>query len=241
MTRSESSDKIIADLSRIQFCLQLVPASNPMLALPDPASNVASDVVFTSKESGVSVDDSAAKRYHRTTWLYILPLFPCFSIFFMFSHFFGSDNVVEFPCFDVFSKGVQLQLDRWPWNGEGELGAKGCVGTKCLGFFQPRQGLNVNLQKNNEQMNRMVVKISSCWLIFRVVSLSKLSNSTRSPLPHERSLAAFSPSCRRSHHGIQVPPLNHYARGTCMCTSNSITNQLCKPIAWSAIHTGERW
>ena len=69
------------------------------------------------------------------------------------------------------------------------------------------------------------------------VSLPSSSNSTRSPLPHERSLAAFSPSCRRSHHGIQVPPLNHYARGTCMCTTNSITNQLCKPIAWSAIHT----
>ena len=37
-----------------------------MLALPDPASNVTSDVVFTSKKSGVSVDDRAAKHYHRT-------------------------------------------------------------------------------------------------------------------------------------------------------------------------------
>ena len=30
-----------------------------------------------------------------------------------------------------FPKGVQLQLDGWPWNGEGALGALRCMGTQC--------------------------------------------------------------------------------------------------------------
>ena len=59
-----------------------------MLAVP---SNVASDVVFTSKKSGVSVDDSAAKHYHRMVGC-MFPLFPCFHVL----DFFISANVVEF-------------------------------------------------------------------------------------------------------------------------------------------------
>ena len=87
-----------------------------MLAIP---SNVASDVVFTSKKIGVSVDDRAAKQFH---------------VFHLFAHFFISVNVVEFFVLRLFfPKGVQLQLDGWPWNGEGVWGAKGCVGAQCLG------------------------------------------------------------------------------------------------------------
>ena len=83
-----------------------------MLALPDPASNRASDVVFTSKKSGVSVDDRAAKHYHRRVGCMY---FHCF-MFFMSCTFFISVNVVEFSeSYDVFfPEGVQLQLDGWP-------------------------------------------------------------------------------------------------------------------------------
>ena len=47
--------------------------------------------------------------------------FHIFHVFIMFCTFFTSANVVEFSvlgCF--FPKGVQLQLDGWPWKGEGE-------------------------------------------------------------------------------------------------------------------------
>ena len=59
----------------------------------------------------------------------------------------------------IFPKGVQPQLDEWPWNCEGVLGAKGCVGTQCLGFFPTKARLNVNFKK---QRKACWVKISSC-------------------------------------------------------------------------------
>ena len=45
----------------------------------------------------------------------------------------------------LFSKGVQLQPDEWPWNGEGTLGAKGMCGVR----FFPKARLDGNLTKNN--------------------------------------------------------------------------------------------
>ena len=67
------------------------------------------------------------------------------SMFFMFhvSHFSKHPPTSwSSSCYDVFCpKGVQLQLDGWPWNGEGVWGAKGDVWkAQCLGYFQPRQG-----------------------------------------------------------------------------------------------------
>ena len=52
-----------------------------------------------------------------------------FRIFLMFHifHIGQRRGVLHVTMF--FSKGVELQLDEWPWNGEGALGAKGCVGT----------------------------------------------------------------------------------------------------------------
>ena len=46
-----------------------------------------------------------------------------------------------------FPKGVHLQLDEWPWNGEGVLGGKGCVGAQCLAFFPTRARLNANFER----------------------------------------------------------------------------------------------
>ena len=54
----------------------------------------------------------------------------------MFFSFFTSANVVEFSVFTMlFPKGVQLQLDGWPWNGEGVLGAKGMCESTVFGCF----------------------------------------------------------------------------------------------------------
>ena len=66
--------------------------------------------------------------------------FHCSHCFACFSHFSDRPTSWSSPCFDVFltPKGVQQQLDGWPWNGEGVLGAKGCVGTKHF-FLQLRQ------------------------------------------------------------------------------------------------------
>ena len=72
-----------------------------MLALPDPASNVASEVVLTSKKSGVSVDDRAAKHYHRRVGV----CFHCFHVLpyiFNVSHFSYRSTSWSSPCFDVF-------------------------------------------------------------------------------------------------------------------------------------------
>ena len=96
-----------------------------MLALL--ASNVASIRVFTSKKSGVPADDRAAKHHHRMVGC-VFPLFLCFSFFTIFH----IDQRCGVLCFTmIFPKGVHVQLDGWPWNGEGVLGAKGCAGTQC--------------------------------------------------------------------------------------------------------------
>ena len=122
-----------------------------MLALPDPASNVTSDVVFTSKKSAcvvfpltIVLRNTVIVRLAVCTsivfmffhvWLYVLPLFPCFSMFSScFSHFSHQPNVVEFSVFTTkFSpQGVHLELEGWPWKGEGALGAKGMWGSHSV-------------------------------------------------------------------------------------------------------------
>ena len=110
------------------------------------ASNVASDLVFTSKKRGVLVDDSAAKTRSSHN-LAVCMCFHCFHIFHVLHIFQIGQRRGVLRVSMLFSIGVQLQLDGWPWNGEGVLGAKGMWGKhSVLGVFQPRQGLNVNLK-----------------------------------------------------------------------------------------------
>ena len=96
---------------------------------------LASTVGFRSRFSPVKrvvfwlVSPSAAMTTIIAQLGYVFPLFPLPKR--MFCTFFRSSW--SFPCYGVFSKGVQLQLDGWAWNGEGVLGAKGCVGAQCSG------------------------------------------------------------------------------------------------------------
>ena len=94
-----------------------------MFAIP---SHVASDVVFTSKKSVLCLllDICSANHYHRTVGC-VFPLFPCFT----FVYIRQRRGVLRVAM--IFPKGVQLQLDEWPWNGEGALGALRCMGTQC--------------------------------------------------------------------------------------------------------------
>ena len=109
----------------------------PMLALL--ASNVASDVVFTSK-----------KEWCFGWWRWCFALswhgWLCFSMFSSCFHIFSHRSTSwSSPCYDVFyPKGVQLQLDGWPWNGEG---VEGCAGSTVLEVFQPRQGWMLTSKK----------------------------------------------------------------------------------------------
>ena len=109
-----SLDEIIAELSQIQFFLQVVPASNQCLRhlMWRPMS------FSPAKQSGVLV-----------AWLAV-----CVSIVSMFFIFriFHICQRFGVLCFTmIFPKGVHVQLDGWPWNGEGVLGALRCAGTQC--------------------------------------------------------------------------------------------------------------
>ena len=111
------------------------------------ASNVASDLVFTSKKRGVLVDDSAAKHYHRTTWLYVLPSVPCFA-FCMF-HIFQIGQrrgVLRVSMFfrkeSSYSWMDGLGMVKVYWEPTKDVGEH-----SVWVFFQPGQGLNVNLKK----------------------------------------------------------------------------------------------
>ena len=51
----------------------------------------------------------------------------------------------------LFPKGVQPQLDGWPWNCEGVLGAKGCVAAQCLVFFPTKARLIANFERKHHE------------------------------------------------------------------------------------------
>ena len=134
----------------------------PMLALPDPASNVTSDVVSTSKKECAfcfSVDNRAAKHCHSTVgclYFHCFHVFPClavctsivsmfFHVFIMFFTFFTSAKRrgvlrVYDKIFSARSPSGAwgMALERWRW--EGALGAKGMCGSTAFGCFQPGQG-----------------------------------------------------------------------------------------------------
>ena len=79
-----------------------------------------------AKQSGVLVDN--AKHYQRMVGC-VFPLFPCFA--FCMLHIFHIGQRCGVLCVTrVFPKGVHVQLDGWPWNGEG---VQGCAGTQRWG------------------------------------------------------------------------------------------------------------
>ena len=79
----------------------------------------------------------------------MLPLFPLFFTFHIFHNIRQRHGVLLVTMF--FPKGVQPQLDGWPWNGEGVLGAKGCVGTQCLSASNQGK-VECSLQKTKKSM-----------------------------------------------------------------------------------------
>ena len=120
-----------------------------MLTQPDPSSNVAFDVVFTSKKSGVLVEDRVAKRYHRTTWVRI-SIVPIVLHVLHISQIGHRRGVLRVSMFfrkeSSYSWMDGLRMVKVYWE------PKGMCGNKVFGCFQPRQGLNVtsNKQCTNE-------------------------------------------------------------------------------------------
>ena len=126
---------------------------------------MAPDLVFTSKKSGVLVGFTSAAMTTIIAQLgYVFSLFPLQNAcFFHFSH---RPTSWSSPCLRCcFPKESSCS---W-MDGLGMVKVywepKGCVKAQCLGFFLPRQGLNVNLKKTMNKRTAWWVKISSCRLI----------------------------------------------------------------------------
>ena len=124
-----------------------------MLALPDPASNVTSDVVFTSKKECVcffSVDNRAAKHCHSTVgclYFHCFHVFPCFHHVFHIFHI--GQTSWSSPCLRQF-----FDSERSWMNGLGKVKVrwepKGCVEAQRLGVSnQGKVKLNADFEKKN--------------------------------------------------------------------------------------------
>ena len=151
-----SITKIIPDLSQIQFFLQVVPASNQCLPYRpmwhpmsfSPAKRVCyfCCLIFALQTTLIS---GLAVCFH----CFMFPCFACFHIF----HIGQRRGVLRVSMF--FPKGVQLQLDEWPWNGEGVLGSLRCMGTQCW----------VERQLKQKPWKSCWIKIGYCWLFLKVL------------------------------------------------------------------------